>query len=102
MSLWVESIRPTPRSFPSCLHVTRWSCRRPTTTCCSASLCEPEHVPGIRAIALGRSRARGEATAQSDYDARLCCEAHDPIDAGAAGLPMLSALVDETADLLKA
>lgn len=39
-------------------------------------------VPGIRAIALGGSRARGEATAQSDYDLGLYYEADHPIDIG--------------------
>src|SRR4029077_16871396 len=31
-------------------------------------------VPGVRAIVLGGSRARGEATAQSDYDIGLYYE----------------------------
>ena len=39
-------------------------------------------VPGIRAIVLGGSRARGEATAQSDYDIGLYYEADQPIDTG--------------------
>jgi hypothetical protein len=39
-------------------------------------------VPGIRAIVLGGSRARGEATAQSDYDIGLYYEADHPIDTG--------------------
>ena len=39
-------------------------------------------VPGIRAIALGGSRARGEATAQSDYDIGLYYEPGTPIDVG--------------------
>ena len=39
-------------------------------------------VPGIRAIVLGGSRARGEATAQSDYDIGLYYEADYPIDIG--------------------
>jgi hypothetical protein len=39
-------------------------------------------VPGIRAIVLGGSRARGEATAQSDYDLGLYYEADHPIDTG--------------------
>ena len=39
-------------------------------------------VPGIRAIVLGGSRARGEATAQSDYDIGLYYEADNPIDIG--------------------
>ncbi len=39
-------------------------------------------VPGIRAIVLGGSRARGEATVQSDYDVGLYYEADNPIDIG--------------------
>ncbi len=39
-------------------------------------------VPGVRAIVLGGSRARGEATAQSDYDIGLYYEADNPIDTG--------------------
>jgi len=39
-------------------------------------------VPGIRAIVLGGSRARGEATAHSDYDIGLYYEADHPIDVG--------------------
>lgn len=39
-------------------------------------------VPGIRAIVLGGSRARGEATAQSDYDIGLYYETDHPIDIG--------------------
>jgi hypothetical protein len=39
-------------------------------------------VPGIRAIVLGGSRARGEATVQSDYDLGLYYEADNPIDTG--------------------
>ena len=39
-------------------------------------------VPGIRAVVLGGSRARGEATAQSDYDIGLYYEADNPIDIG--------------------
>jgi Nucleotidyltransferase domain len=39
-------------------------------------------VPGIRAIVLGGSRARGEATAQSDYDLGLYYDADNPIDVG--------------------
>ncbi|MCX7366619.1 MAG: nucleotidyltransferase domain-containing protein [Alphaproteobacteria bacterium] len=39
-------------------------------------------VPGIRAIVLGGSRARGEATAQSDYDIGLYYEPEAPIDVG--------------------
>jgi hypothetical protein len=39
-------------------------------------------VPGIRAIVLGGSRARGEAAPQSDYDIGLYYEADNPIDTG--------------------
>ncbi len=39
-------------------------------------------VPGIRAIVLGGSRARGEGTAQSDYDIGLYYEPDAPIDIG--------------------
>jgi hypothetical protein len=39
-------------------------------------------VPGIRAIVLGGSRARGEATAASDYDIGLYYETDHPIDTG--------------------
>jgi hypothetical protein len=39
-------------------------------------------VPGIRAIVLGGSRARGEATAHSDYDIGLYYEPDHPIDTG--------------------
>jgi hypothetical protein len=39
-------------------------------------------VPGIRAIVLGGSRARGEASAQSDYDIGLYYEPDSPIDVG--------------------
>lgn len=41
-----------------------------------------DRVPGIRAIVLGGSRARAEATAQSDYDIGLYYEAENPIDIG--------------------
>lgn len=37
-------------------------------------------VPGIRAIVLGGSRARGEATAQSDYDIGLYYQPETPLD----------------------
>jgi hypothetical protein len=37
-------------------------------------------VPGIEAIALGGSRARGTATAASDYDIGLYYRGHRPID----------------------
>ncbi|MBS0518513.1 MAG: nucleotidyltransferase domain-containing protein [Proteobacteria bacterium] len=39
-------------------------------------------VPGIRAIVLGGSRARGEAAAHSDYDIGLYYEPDNPIDVG--------------------
>lgn len=39
-------------------------------------------VPGIRALVLGGSRARGEATAQSDYDIGLYYEPDHPVDTG--------------------
>lgn len=39
-------------------------------------------VPGIRAIVLGGSRARGEAGPSSDYDIGLYYEADNPIDTG--------------------
>jgi hypothetical protein len=39
-------------------------------------------VPGIRAIVLGGSRARGEAGAGSDYDIGLYYEPDNPIDVG--------------------
>jgi hypothetical protein len=39
-------------------------------------------VPGVRTIALGGSRARGEATAASDYDIGLYYEPDHPIDSG--------------------
>jgi Nucleotidyltransferase domain len=40
-------------------------------------------VHGVRAIALGGSRARGTATADSDYDIGLYYDPDDPIDVGA-------------------
>ena len=39
-------------------------------------------VPGIRAIVLGGSRARGEASVHSDYDIGLYYEADNAIDVG--------------------
>lgn len=39
-------------------------------------------VPGIRAIVLGGSRARGAASANSDYDIGLYYEPDSPIDVG--------------------
>jgi predicted nucleotidyltransferase len=52
-------------------------------------------VPGVRAIVLGGSRARGEASPNSDYDIGLYYEADHPIDTGrlakaAVQLPGLS------------
>src|SRR5262249_59778365 len=38
--------------------------------------------PGIRAVVLGGSRARGEASVQSDYDIGLYFEPAEPIDVG--------------------
>src|SRR5687767_7884705 len=42
-------------------------------------------VPGVRAIALGGSRARGTAMADSDYDIGLYYNAAKPIDTAALG-----------------
>jgi predicted nucleotidyltransferase len=42
-------------------------------------------VPGVAAIALGGSRARGTATASSDYDIGLYYRADRPIDTAALG-----------------
>jgi predicted nucleotidyltransferase len=42
-------------------------------------------VPGIAAIALGGSRARGTATAASDYDIGLYYRTNRPIDVAALG-----------------
>ena len=42
-------------------------------------------VPGVEAIALGGSRARGTATAHSDYDIGLYYRANRPIDVAALG-----------------
>jgi predicted nucleotidyltransferase len=42
-------------------------------------------VPGIRAIALGGSRARGTATPRSDYDIGLYYDGASPIDVAALG-----------------
>ncbi|HYR66153.1 MAG TPA: nucleotidyltransferase domain-containing protein, partial [Reyranella sp.] len=50
-------------------------------------------VPGIEAIALGGSRARGTATAQSDYDIGLYYRAGRPIDTAALG--QVAALLDD-------
>src|SRR5689334_17278729 len=40
-------------------------------------------IPGIEAVALGGSRARGTATVHSDYDIGLYYRASRPIDVGA-------------------
>ena len=50
-------------------------------------------VPGIAAIALGGSRARGTATAASDYDIGLYYRANRPIDVAALG--KVAALLDD-------
>ena len=50
-------------------------------------------VPGIAAIALGGSRARGTATAASDYDIGLYYHADRPIDVAALG--KVAALLDD-------
>ena len=42
-------------------------------------------VLGVRAIVLGGSRARGEASAKSDYDIGLYYEPDEPIDTGRLG-----------------
>ena len=49
-------------------------------------------VPGIEAIALGGSRARGTATAESDYDIGLYYRADRPIDI--AALATVAAALD--------
>lgn len=54
-------------------------------------------VPGVRALALGGSRARGTATAASDYDIGLYYEAAQPIDVAALGR-VAAALDDRGAD----
>jgi hypothetical protein len=54
-------------------------------------------VPGIEAIALGGSRARGTATATSDYDIGLYYRAGQPIDVSALG-EVAAALDDRGAD----
>jgi hypothetical protein len=51
---------------------------------------ELSKVPGIRAIVLGGSRARGTATAQSDYDVGLYYEPDGPLDVGALGSAVAS------------
>lgn len=50
-------------------------------------------VPGIEAIALGGSRARGTATAASDYDIGLYYRGHRPIDI--AALSKVAASLDD-------
>ena len=50
-------------------------------------------VPGIEAIALGGSRARGTATAESDYDIGLYYRADRPIDI--AALATVAAALDD-------
>jgi predicted nucleotidyltransferase len=50
-------------------------------------------VPGIEAIALGGSRARGTATANSDYDIGLYYRASRPIDIDALG--KVAAVLDD-------
>ena len=42
-------------------------------------------VPGVRAIALGGSRARGTATPRSDYDIGLYYDSATPLDVAALG-----------------
>jgi hypothetical protein len=54
-------------------------------------------VPGVRALALGGSRARGTATAHSDYDFGLYYDAERPIDVVALG-KVATALDDRGAD----
>jgi hypothetical protein len=50
-------------------------------------------VPGIEAVALGGSRARGTATAASDYDIGLYYRSHRPIDI--AALSKVAASLDD-------
>jgi predicted nucleotidyltransferase len=50
-------------------------------------------VPGVEAIALGGSRARGTATAASDYDIGLYYRASRPIDVAALG--KVAAILDD-------
>jgi hypothetical protein len=54
-------------------------------------------VPGVEAIALGGSRARGTAVATSDYDIGLYYCAHRPIDVAALG-KVAAALDDRGAE----
>jgi predicted nucleotidyltransferase len=53
-------------------------------------------VPGVAAIALGGSRARGTATAASDYDIGLYYRANRPIDV--AALRKVAAALDDRGD----
>jgi len=53
-------------------------------------------VPGIRAIALGGSRARGTATPRSDYDIGLYYDADAPLDVAALG--RVAAEIDDRGD----
>ena len=50
-------------------------------------------VPGVEAIALGGSRARGTATAESDYDIGLYYRANRPIDVATLG--KVAAILDD-------
>ena len=54
-------------------------------------------VPGVEAIALGGSRARGTAVATSDYDVGLYYRANRPIDVAALG-QVAAALDDRGAE----
>jgi predicted nucleotidyltransferase len=54
-------------------------------------------VPGVAAIALGGSRARGTATAHSDYDIGLYYRASRPIDVAALG-KVVAGLDDRAAE----
>jgi predicted nucleotidyltransferase len=54
-------------------------------------------VPGVAAIALGGSRARGTATTNSDYDIGLYYRANRPIDVAALG-KVAAALDDRGAE----
>lgn len=56
-------------------------------------------VPGVRALTLGGSRARGAAVADSDYDIGLYYEASAPIDVAALG-KVAAALDDRLAENL--
>jgi predicted nucleotidyltransferase len=54
---------------------------------------ELSKVPGVRAIILGGSRARGDAGANSDYDIGLYYEHGDPLDI--ASLERAVAMLDD-------